>query len=150
MKGRGEFPSLNVKSPDGLKPGGRPYKLMIVENKDFIRKQIVQILESERYEIVATASNGHEALDKLDKLQVKLDLVTTTLDMPVMDGYALMCELANRTGRPAVIFISDETSKGVMADLVKMGISDFILKPIDRRLLLQRVKNALTKLKSVE
>lgn len=150
MKGRGEFPSLNVKSADGLKPGGRPYKLMIIESKEFIRKQIVQIFESERYDIVATASNGQEALDKLDKLQVKLDLITTTLDMPVMDGYVFMHELAKRAGRPPVVFISDETTKGVMADLVKMGISDFILKPFDRRVLLQRIKNVLAKMKSTE
>jgi two-component system, chemotaxis family, chemotaxis protein CheY len=145
MKGRGEFPSLNTKTPDGIKPGGRPYKVMVVENKEFVRKQIVQIFESERYMIVATASNGQEALDKMSKIEGKLDLITTSLDMPIMDGYAFMHELSKKPVRPPVVFISDETTKGVMADLIKLGVYDFILKPIDRRVLLQRIKTVLQK-----
>ncbi|HOD14012.1 MAG TPA: response regulator [Spirochaetota bacterium] len=136
---------MNTKMPDGLKPGGRPYKLMVVENKDFLRKQIVQIFESESYNVVATAANGQEALDKLSKIEGKIDLITTTLDMPVLDGYAFLHELSKRPNRPLVVFVSDETTKGVMADLVKLGISDFILKPVDRRMLLQRVKAVLQK-----
>jgi two-component system chemotaxis response regulator CheY len=147
MKGKGEFPHLNVRSPDGLKPGGRPYKVMVVESKEFIRKLIVQILESERYEVVATASNGQEAITKLDKLDTKVDVITTTLDMPVLDGYALMYELSTRPNKPLVVFISDETTKGVMEDLIKMGMSDFILKPVDRRTVLFRIKNVIQKYK---
>ncbi len=145
MKGRGEFPSLNTKTPDGLRPGGRPYKLVVIENKDFQRKQLVQLFESESYMVVATASNGQEALDKMSKIEGKIDLVTTTLDMPIMDGYAFMHELLKRPNRPLVVFISEETTKGVMADLIKLGVSDYILKPIDRRTVLYRVKNALQK-----
>lgn len=145
MKGRGDFPSLNTKQPDGLKPGGRPYKVMVVENKDFIRKQLVQIFESESYNVVATAANGQEALDKLRKIEGRIDLITTTLDMPILDGYALMHELAKIPNRPLVVFVSEETTKGVMADIIKLGVSDFILKPIDRRTLLYRVKNVLLK-----
>jgi two-component system, chemotaxis family, chemotaxis protein CheY len=145
MKGRGEFPSLNTKMPDGLKPGGRPYKLMIVENKDFIRKQLVQIFESESYMVVATATNGQEALTKMSKIEGKIDLITTTLDMPVMDGYAFMFELSQNQNRPPVVFISDETTKGVMADLIKLGVSDYILKPIDRKTVLYRIKLVLQK-----
>ena len=145
MKGRGDFPSLNTKLPDGIKPGGRPYKVMVVESKDFLRKQIVQILESESYNVVATAGNGQEALDKLSKIEGKIDLVTTTLDMPVLDGYAFLHEVSKRPNRPLVVFVSEETTKGVMADLVKLGISDFILKPVDRKTLLHRVKLVLQK-----
>ncbi len=145
MKGRGEFPSLNTKTPDGIKPGGRPYKVMVVEGKDFLRKQIVQILESERYMVVATAANGQEAIDKMSKIEGRLDLITTTLDMAVMDGYAFMHEMAKKPVRPPVVFISEETTKGVMADLIRLGVYDFILKPIDRKVLLQRIKAVLQK-----
>ncbi|MBN1497755.1 MAG: response regulator [Spirochaetes bacterium] len=145
MKGRGEFPSLNVKTPDGLRPGGRPYRIVVVESKDFQRKQLVQFFESESYMVVATAANGQEALDKMSKIEGKIDLVTTALDMPVMDGYAFMHELVKRPNRPIVVFISEETTKGVMADLIKLGVSDYILKPIDRKTVLYRVKNVLLK-----
>ena len=145
MKGKGEFPSLNQKLPEGLRPSGKPYKEMVVEDKEFQRKQIVQILESERYEIVATAQNGKEALEKYDKIAGNVDLITTDLDMPILDGYAMAFELKQRPKKPLVVFISEETTKGVMQDLISLGIGDFILKPIIRKTVLDRVKAALVK-----
>ena len=147
MKGKGEFPSLNTKMPDGLRPGGRPYKVIVVENKEFQRKQLVQFFESESYMVVATAANGQEAIAKMAKIEGKIDIITTSLDMPVMDGYALMHELSKKPNRPLVVFISEETTKGVMADLIRLGVSDYILKPIDRKTVLQRVKTVLQKYK---
>ena len=137
------FPKLNVKTPDGIKPSGRPYKVMVIESKDFQRKQIAQILESESYEIAATAENGKDALEQLDKIKGGVDLITTALDMPVLDGYALMFRLKERRNLPLIIFINEKTTKGVMEDLLSMGIADYILKPINRKTLLDRVKRSI-------
>jgi two-component system chemotaxis response regulator CheY len=142
---RGDFPNLNTKLPEGLMPGGKSYRVMVVDNKEFHRKQIVQILESERYTIVETAANGKEALEKIEKLQGTLDLITTELDMPVIDGYAMLYELKQKGNMPAVIFIAEDTTKGVMQDLITMGAKDFILKPVNRRIILERVKKVLSK-----
>ncbi|HNR89473.1 MAG TPA: response regulator [Spirochaetota bacterium] len=145
MKSSHDFPNVNPKNPDGLKPSGKPYTVMVVEDKEFHRKQIVQILESEQYKIVATAQNGKEAVEMYDKVADKLDLITTDLDMPVLDGYALLFELMRKKPQAKIVFISDETSKGVVQDLIKMGAADFILKPIQRQRLLDRVKLALSR-----
>ena len=147
MKGRGDFPNLNQKIPHGIKPNGIPYKMMIVEKNEFQRKLLVQIFESEGYEVVATASNGKEALDKFSKIDGRVDIVTTDLDMPELDGYALLYELNQKPSKPLVVFISEDTTKGVMTDLIGMGIADYILKPIQRRTVLERVKAAMNKAK---
>jgi PleD family two-component response regulator len=143
------FPNLNTKMPDGLRPGGKPYRVIVVEDKEFQRKQIAQILESEKYEVVAAVGNGKEALNVIDRLDKPADLLTTNLDMPVLDGYALVFELKQREKRPVVVFISEETTKGVMQDLISMGIGDYILKPINRRVVLERIKKTLVRLKIV-
>jgi len=140
-----EFPNLNTKEPDGLRPNGSSYKIMVVDSKDFHRKQIVQILESEKYQVVETAANGKEALDKIEKLKGRIDLITTELDMPVIDGYAMIYELKQKGNMPLVVFISEDTTKGVMKDLISMGARDFILKPINRRVILERIKNIIKK-----
>ncbi|HOK03579.1 MAG TPA: response regulator, partial [Spirochaetota bacterium] len=72
---------------------------------------------------------------------------TTELDMPVLDGYAMLYELNQRKANSLVIFISEETTKGVMQDLINMGIKDYILKPINRKVVLERVKRVITKYK---
>lgn len=143
MKSKHDFPSLNAKQPDGLKTNGIPYKVLVVEDQEFQRKQIRQILESEKYEVVADVSNGQEALKIIQRLNGKIDLITTDLDMPILDGYALLSELRNTLKLPIkVVFISEETTKGVVEDLVKMGALDFILKPLQRTRLLDRIKLA--------
>ncbi len=145
MKSSHDFPSINPKSPDGIKASGKPYTILVVEDKEFHRKQIVQILESEGYKIIAAVSNGEEALKFYKNNKNEIDLITTDLDMPVMDGYALLYELKNAGLKSKVVFISDETTKGVVEDLLKMGAQDFILKPIQRGRILERVKLALQK-----
>lgn len=140
-----DFPNLNTKEPDGIAPNGKPYIVMVVDGKEFQRKQIAQIFESEQYRVIETAANGKEALEKYDKLKGKIDLITTELDMPILDGYAMLYELKQRDSESLVVFISDETTKGVMQDLIAMGVKDYILKPVNRRLILERVKNVLTK-----
>lgn len=146
MKSKHDFPSMNEKSPDGLKPTGIPYKLMVVEDQDFQRKQIRQIFESEKYDVVAEASNGQEALMMYDKFGDKIDLIITDLDMPILDGYALLFELKkNRNSKTKIVFVSDETTKGVLQDILQMGASDFILKPVQRTRILERIKIVLSK-----
>lgn len=145
MKSPFDFPAINPKKPDGIKPNGIPYKVMVIEDKEFHRKQIIQILESEGYEVIAAASNGAEAIKIYDSIAADLDLITTDLDMPKLDGYAFIYELNQRKPKAKVVFISDETTKGVLADLLSMGANDFILKPIQRGTVLERVKSVLQK-----
>jgi two-component system, chemotaxis family, chemotaxis protein CheY len=146
MKSRHDFPTLNEKRPDGLKPTGIAYKVMIVEDQDFIRKQIRQILESEKYDVIAEASNGQEALMIYDKFGDKIDVIITDLDMPILDGYAMLFELRkNRKCNAKIVFVSDETTKGVLKDILQMGAADFILKPVQRVRILDRIKLVLSK-----
>ena len=74
-----------------------------------------------------------------------LDLITTTLDMPVLDGYALLFELSKKNPKAKIAFISEDTTKGVIEDLLKMGAADYILKPIERVRILKRIKQVLDK-----
>jgi two-component system, chemotaxis family, chemotaxis protein CheY len=145
MKSSHDFPNLNPKKAAGISPGGRPYKVMVVEDKDFQRKQIVQILESEGYVVLASASNGQEALNLYSKYSKDIDLITTDLDMPILDGYAFLYELMQKKPRAKIVFISDDPTKQIVSDLLKMGASDFVLKPIQRGLILERIKQVLLK-----
>jgi PleD family two-component response regulator len=146
MKSKHDFPTMNEKSPDGIKPTGIPYKVLLAEDQDFQRKQLRQILESEKYEIVAEARNGQEAIALYEKFTDKIDLIITDLDMPVLDGYALLFELRkNRGSKTKIVFVSEETTKGVLQDILQMGASDFILKPIQRQQILLRIKAVMSK-----
>lgn len=146
MKSKHDFPSLNTKRPDGVKPDGTHVKVIVVEPSDFQRKQIIQILESEEYDVVADVENGDKALRVLDRLGGAVDIVTTALDMPVLDGYALIFQMNEKKYRTKVVFISEDTTKGVLQDILKLGAADYILKPVNRLRILERMKAVVNKL----
>ena len=47
MKTKQDFPSINERAPDGRKPDGSPYRVLVVDDSIFVAKQIGQILTSE-------------------------------------------------------------------------------------------------------
>ncbi len=61
MKTKMDFPSINQKDPEGIGPDGKPYRVMIVDDSMFVKKQLGQILTSEGFEVIATAGTGKEA-----------------------------------------------------------------------------------------
>lgn len=140
MRSKHDFPSVNTKQPDGLRPNKQPYTVFVVEPNDFQRKQLIQILESERYEVMADASNGEAALEILKRIGKDVDIITTALDMPKLDGYALLFQIRELQLKAKVAFISGETTKGVLKDLLENGASDFILKPLNRIRILDRMR----------
>ena len=64
MKTKQDFPSINERPPEGIKDDGTSYRVLIVDDSLFVAKQLGQILASEGYEVIATAADGKEGLDK--------------------------------------------------------------------------------------
>ena len=60
------------------------YKLMVVDDSNIIRNRIKRGFNAMQFELVATASNGVEALEQFKRHGP--DVVTMDLTMPEMDG----------------------------------------------------------------
>ena len=90
MKTKQDFPNINERKPEGFKPDGSSYKVLIVDDSMFVTKQISQILSSEGFDVVGTAKDGQEGLEKYKELYPNVDLVTMDSTMPKMDGVTAM------------------------------------------------------------
>ena len=86
MKANADFPRINKKRPEGLNPSGIPYRVLIIDDSMFVRKQISQILTSQGFEIAGEAGDGLEGIEKYKELSSRVDLVTLDISMPRMDG----------------------------------------------------------------
>ena len=64
MKAKQDFPSINERPAEGLKPDGTAYRVLIVDDSMFVAKQLGQILTSEGYEVIATAVDGMDGIEK--------------------------------------------------------------------------------------
>ena len=120
---------------------GRP-KVLIVDDELFNIDYLQQELEECNYDLV-TAYNGTEALQKIK--QELPDLVLLDLMMPVMDGFAVLRQVKadpDMRDIPVIIISAANNSRSIVKG-IKLGAEDYITKPIDERLLLQKVKEFL-------
>ena len=107
-------------------------KVLIVDDSVFMRTVIRDMLQKDpSLEIVGTASNGIEALEKISTL--KPDLITLDIEMPRMNGLEVLRELKNAASRPKTIMLSSLTSEGaeMTTEAIRLGADDFMLKPKD-------------------
>lgn len=104
-------------------------KVLVIDDSAFMRKMITNILESDqRIEVLGTARNGKDGLHKIS--QLKPDVVTLDVEMPVMDGLMMLEKMMEQHPLPAVI-LSSITTKGAKKTLqaLDLGAIDFIEKP---------------------
>ncbi len=145
MKAKTDFPAINEAPPEGLKPDGTPYRVLIVDDSMFIAKQLSQILSSAGFEIAATASNGEEGLEKYKELSPKIDLVTMDITMPKMDGITALEKIMAFDREAAVVMVSALGKNDLVKQSLLLGAKNYIVKPLDRKKVLERVVQSLKK-----
>lgn len=107
-----------------------PIRILVVDDSVVIRKLLTETLSGDiALEVVGTASDGHIALTKLS--QLKPDLVTLDIEMPVMDGLETLAAIRKSHPKLPVIMFSTLTEHGAAAtlDALALGASDYATKP---------------------
>ncbi|WP_168582424.1 protein-glutamate methylesterase/protein-glutamine glutaminase [Gephyromycinifex aptenodytis] len=109
---------------------GVPIRVLIVDDSVVIRRLISDVLKTDsEIEVVGTAVNGKNALDKLPSL--KPDVMTLDVEMPVMDGLQTLVEVRKTYKKLPIIMFSTLTERGAGAtlDALERGASDYVTKP---------------------
>jgi two-component system chemotaxis response regulator CheY len=140
-----DFPNINERRPEGMKEDGTPYRVLIVDDSMFVTKQIGQILTSEGFEIVGTAADGQEGLEKYKELYPNVDIVTMDITMPKMDGVTSLEKIIEFDKNAKVIMISALGKHDIVKKSLMVGAKNYIVKPLDRKKVLERVVTTLTK-----
>ncbi len=136
---------MNEKEPEGLKPDGTPYRVLIVDDSMFVAKQLSQIFTSEGFEIAGTASNGEEGLEMYKGLHPTVDLVTLDITMPRMDGVTCLEKIIEFDKNAKVIMISALGKQDIVKKALVIGAKNYIVKPLDRKKVLERVVQVINK-----
>jgi len=143
MKAKQDFPSINEREADGLKEDGTPYRVLIVDDSMFVAKQLGQILTSEGFEVVGTAADGEEGVEKYKELYPKVDLVTMDITMPKMDGVTALEKIIEFDKGARVIMVSALGKQDLVKKSLLMGAKNYIVKPLDRKKVLERILMSL-------
>ena len=143
MKTKQDFPSINERPPEGEKLDGTKYRVLVVDDSMFVAKQLTQILPSDGYEIVATAQDGKEGVDKYKELCPNVDLVTMDITMPRMDGITALEQIIAFDKNAKVVMVSALGKEELVKKSLLSGAKNYIVKPLDRKKVLERISAAL-------
>lgn len=116
-------------------------KILIVEDEAIIRKSLVHTIDwlSLGCTVAGEADNGARGLAAI--LDIRPDIVLTDIKMPVMDGMEMLREAAQSVTFVSIIltgFGEFEYARQAIA----LGVSDYILKPVDEEQLAAAVRKA--------
>jgi DNA-binding response OmpR family regulator len=117
-------------------------KVLVVEDDPAILANLSRFLRLEGFEVVA-AANGAEGLRAVSKHRP--DLVVSDLRMPEMDGETLLGALRTDPlyARLPVIFLTASADRAERDAKLKLGASDYLVKPLDLQELLAAVRKHL-------
>ena len=88
-------------------------RVLVVDDSAYVRKVVTQIISRSPFlEVVATARDGRDALEKVE--EYKPDVITCDLIMPEMDGVEFVREQMKRRRIP-IIIMSNASETAVMA-----------------------------------
>jgi two-component system chemotaxis response regulator CheB len=107
-----------------------PTRLLIVDDSALYRQAIRNVLRDvDDVEIVGVAKDGADAMAQIEALSP--ELLTLDVQMPDMDGIAVLREINRRRLPVSAIMVSSLTSEGaaITTDALLEGAFDFILKP---------------------
>ena len=126
-------------APRDLSGAGR---ILFVEDEDAVRGVAARLLRARGYEVIE-ASDGEEALALCKEWAGKIDLLISDVVMPEMDGPTLLKQARPYLGDARVMFISGY-AEAEFSDLLEgeAGVT-FLPKPIDIKVLAERVKQQL-------
>jgi two-component system chemotaxis response regulator CheY len=145
MISKQDFPAINERAPEGLRADGVAFKVLVVDDSMFVAKQIGQILTSEGYDVVATASDGLDGVEKYKELCPNVDLVTMDITMPKMDGITALEQIMAFDKNAKVVMISALGKEELVKKALLLGAKNYIVKPLDRKKVLERIASVLGK-----
>lgn len=116
-----------------------PIHILVVDDHPIVREGLIAVLETQDdFTVVGEASNGVEALQKVQELTV--DILLLDLAMPELDGVGVIEGLAKRK-HPArvIVFTVFDTDERILS-AIKAGAKGYLLKGAARAEIFQAVR----------
>ncbi len=124
-------------------------KVLVVDDKDSVRRAMVDILTSLGFNDLTEATDGSDAWFQIKaefegEEKERFDLVISDMEMPEMSGLDLLKAIradADVKETP-VIMVTTVNTKDVILETMKLGISAYIIKPFTKDSVEEKIKKA--------
>lgn len=117
-------------------------RVLVAEDEVLIRRDLVEMLTAEGYEVVGEAGDGEQALEKVRELSP--DLVVMDVQMPKMDGIAAAEIIANERIAP-VVMLTAFSQRELVERAREAGAMAYVVKPFDRSDVIPAIEIAIAR-----
>ena len=120
-------------------------RILIIDDEEEIREILKMHLESAGY-MVIEAEDGEDAINKMREganlLQV--GLIITDIRMPKVNGVEAIDYLRTNAPSKPILVLTGYPDTDLAISLLKKGVKEYLVKPIDKKVLLEKVKKVLS------
>jgi DNA-binding NarL/FixJ family response regulator len=102
-------------------------RIAVIDDSEFSRKSIVEILEGEGYNVVGTAGSAEEGLTLGAATGANLFIIDVI--MPDRSGLEMAKVLSEKTMNASIIMVSSLNMESIVIESISSGALDFLPKP---------------------
>lgn len=117
--------------------------ILVIDDEEILRRTLARVLRKAGYD-VSMAGDGHEALRLLR--ENNFDLVYLDIRLPGMDGLQILRGIRQDDARMPVVLLTAYGSLQTALEALRLGATDYLLKPIDPEVLVARTRIILDEL----
>ena len=123
-------------------------KILVIEDELFVRENLVELLETEDFEVFNTENGFLGILWAQDNIP---DVVICDVMMPEINGYEVLKIMRNLPSLALTpfIFLTAMTDKGDIREGMELGADDYLTKPFSRTDVLNAISSRLAKQKKL-
>ncbi len=111
------------------KSGQPSFRFLVVDDSEFARRNMKNILVSVGGEAAGFAANGREAIEQYMKL--KPDLVFMDITMPEMEGVEAVQGIIHRDASAKIVMVSSNGYQELIKAALESGAKHFLTKPVE-------------------
>lgn len=116
-------------------------RIVVVEDETLVKNGLILTTDWQKFdcEVVGDAANGLDGIEMIGRMNP--DIVITDIRMPGLDGIEMIEQLKKKNLKPEFIVISGYSEFEYARQAVKLGVRDFLVKPIEDEDLELALKN---------
>lgn len=114
-------------------------RILVVEDNDFVRMQLVKFLSDDGYETVES-TDGQEALDAITG---NIALAIVDVRMEPVDGFEFIRTIRSANLKTPVILVTGDDNPDLLNESAKLGVGAVLKKPVQKDRLIKTVSRAL-------
>lgn len=124
------------------------YNVLLVEDEEIIRKGIRNSIPWEEFgcHVIGEAGNGVEGKQLIEELRP--DIVITDINMPLMDGLAMLAQTKFQYDYAAVV-LTGYSEFEYAREAIRNGVSSYVLKPLNTEEMKEALEQAVLESKNI-